>query len=257
MDPNGPPHVSSSMPPAHFPPMGAKMGPPPMGMPPGMHPMMNQDYTGNYMKPNNMPMGMPSMMPGFPNQNSGKSIEFARGIYVSGFERTLTVEMLQDHFKIKPIHALKLPMSKFYENKGFAFIYYGSEEDAAEVKKKLDYSVILHNKIRVTRTVIAENLSKMMFKLKTDNMSETEVDEVQKRYFNEQNLEKEVERIIEPHFKDNIEINKIVIPLSKKDKKSSLNYSRVFFYVKNLKEAGRIVKSMREPVPNGAEKLEN
>lgn len=80
--------------------------------------------------------------------------------------------MLQEHFKIKPIHGLKLPMSKFQENKGFAFIYYGSEDDAAEVKKKLDYSVILRSKIRVTRIVIADNLSKMMFKLKTDKMSD-------------------------------------------------------------------------------------
>ena len=63
-------------------------------------------------------------------------------------------------------------MSKFNENKGFAFIYYASEDDAAEVKKKLDYSVILRNKIRVTRIVIADNLSKMMFKLNTKGMTE-------------------------------------------------------------------------------------
>lgn len=80
--------------------------------------------------------------------------------------------MLEEHFKIKPIHGLKLPVSKYLENKGFAFIYYGSEDDASYVKKKLDHSVILKSKIRVTRTVISDNLSKMMFKLKTEELSE-------------------------------------------------------------------------------------
>ena len=98
--------------------------------------------------------------------------------------------MLEEHFKIKPIHGLKLPMSKYNENKGFAFIYYGSEDDASFVKKKLDHSIILKSKIRVTRTVISENLSKMMFKLKTNGLSEQEVTDIEKRYFNEETLEK-------------------------------------------------------------------
>ena len=58
-------------------------------------------------------------------------------------------------------------MSKLNENKGFAFIYYGSEDDASFVKKKLDHTIILRSKIRVTKTVIKENLSKMIFRLKT------------------------------------------------------------------------------------------
>ncbi len=47
-------------------------------------------------------------------------------------------------------------------------MYYHSAEDAAYVKEKLDHSVILKNKIRVTKTVVADNLSKMMFKLKKE-----------------------------------------------------------------------------------------
>ena len=109
---------------------------------------------------------------------------------MTGFEKTLTPAMLEEHFKIKPIAGLKLPMSKYNENKGFAFIYYGSQDDASFVKKKLDHSVILRSKIRVTRTVISENLSKMMFKLKTKGMSEEEITDIEKRLFNEEALEK-------------------------------------------------------------------
>jgi hypothetical protein len=68
-----------------------------------------------------------------------------------------------------------LPLNKHTENKGFAFIYYQSPDDAAFVKEKLDYSVILRNKIRVTKTVVAESLSKMMFKLKTKDLSPQEI----------------------------------------------------------------------------------
>jgi RNA recognition motif-containing protein len=64
--------------------------------------------------------------------------------------------MLQEYFgKVKSIHGLKLPMSKFNENKGFAFIYFGSEDDAIYVKKTLDRTAILREKIRVTRTVVS------------------------------------------------------------------------------------------------------
>jgi len=75
--------------------------------------------------------------------------------------------MLQKHFNIKQIFGLKHPLTKLKESKGFAFIYYGSEDDAVYVKKTLDRSSILHDKIRITRTVISENISKMMIKLKT------------------------------------------------------------------------------------------
>lgn len=259
MDPNGPP-PSGSIPPfamgkANFPPMGMS----PMGVFP---PHMGQDPSGNapVVHFNAMagkgfpPMGMhpgPHGMAGMPfmglvEQNEKKK-EFARGVYVSGLERTITLPMLLEHFKIKPVHAMKMPSSKFDENKGFAFIYYGSADDAAEVKKKLDYSVILRNTIRVTRIVIADNLSKMMFKLKTKDIKADEVEEVKNRYFNGQNLEREVDRIIRPLFHDSIEINKIAIPLSKKDDKTPLNYARVFFYVSNLKEASRIAKNLRDP----------
>jgi len=86
---------------------------------------------------------------------------------VSGFEKNVSTAMIQHHFSIKPIHGLKHPITKFKESKGFAFIYYGSEDDALYVKKTLDRTSILKDKIRITRTVISENLSKMMFKLKT------------------------------------------------------------------------------------------
>lgn len=76
--------------------------------------------------------------------------------------------MLEQHFKIKPISGLRLPLTKHLENKGFAFVYYHSAEDASYVKEKLDHSIILKNKIRVTKTVVADNLSKMMFKLRKD-----------------------------------------------------------------------------------------
>lgn len=44
--------------------------------------------------------------------------------------------MLEKHFStIKPVHGMKLPISKFNENKGFAYIYYGNEDDASLIKK--------------------------------------------------------------------------------------------------------------------------
>ena len=62
---------------------------------------------------------------------------------------------------------MKLPLTKYLDNKGFAFIYYESPDDAAYVKEKLDHTVLLVNKIRVTKTVNADSLSKMIFKIKT------------------------------------------------------------------------------------------
>ena len=40
-------------------------------------------------------------------------LQFSKGIYVSGFERSLTSEMLEKHFRIKPISGLKLPLTKY------------------------------------------------------------------------------------------------------------------------------------------------
>lgn len=62
---------------------------------------------------------------------------------------------------------MKLPLTKQLDNKGFAFIYYESPDDAAYVKEKLDHTVLLVNKIRVTKTVNANSLSKMIFRIKT------------------------------------------------------------------------------------------
>jgi len=58
---------------------------------------------------------------------------FAKGVYVSGFEKTLTSTMLQKYFSdIKTVTGIKLPTTKFNENKGFAFVYFNSEDDARE-----------------------------------------------------------------------------------------------------------------------------
>ena len=107
----------------------------------------------------------------FLNEPEAKKKEFARGLFVSGFEKSVTTAMLQHHFSVKPIYGLRHP-TKFKESKGFAFIYYGSEDDALYVKKTLDRTAILKAKIRVTRTVISGNLSKMMFKLNTAGLEE-------------------------------------------------------------------------------------
>lgn len=135
------------MPPAGMPP--ANMPPtvmPPTGMPPnGPNPMMQPPF--------NFPMR--PTVPGFQNEQEEKKNEFKRGIFVSGFEKCVTTAMIQKHFSIKPINGLKHPMTKFKESKGFAFIYYGSEDDALYVKKTLDRTAILREKIRITRTVIS------------------------------------------------------------------------------------------------------
>lgn len=54
----------------------------------------------------------------------------------------------------------------------------------------MDRSAILQEKIRVTKTVVAENLSKMIFKMKTAGLSDEQIHNVEKNYFNDENLEK-------------------------------------------------------------------
>jgi RNA recognition motif-containing protein len=99
--------------------------------------------------------------------------------------------MLERHFSaVKTVHGIKLPTTKFHENKGFAFIYFGSEDDASIVKRELDRSVILKDKIRVTKTVVAENLSKMIFKLKASGLNDKQIEDVEKTFFNDEALEK-------------------------------------------------------------------
>jgi RNA recognition motif-containing protein len=101
-----------------------------------------------------------------PIEASLKDQEFAKGVYVSGFESTLTAEMLQNHFNIKPIVAMKLPLSKNGLNKGFAFVYYKSIDDASYVKHQLHLTTILKSKIKVTKIVSDMKLSKMILKIK-------------------------------------------------------------------------------------------
>ncbi len=56
---------------------------------------------------------------------------FSKGVYVSGFEKTLTFAMLHGYFsKVKNVHGIKFPLTKLNESKGFAFVYFGSQDDA-------------------------------------------------------------------------------------------------------------------------------
>lgn len=66
-------------------------------------------------------------------------------------------------------------------------------------------------------------------------------------------MEKEVQRIIEGIFENTIEVNKIVIPTAKKDRKP-LKYARVFFYVSNLKEAFNRVRNVSAEVEGKQDK---
>ena len=136
---------------------------------------------------------------------------------------------------------MKLPLTKYLDNKGFAFIYYESPDDAAYVKEKLDHTVLLANKIRVTKTVNADSLSKMMFKLKAEGLTKEQIAGIKEKYFNEKNLEAEVSKIIAPLLNNSVEVNKIIISRHKENKQP-LNYARGFFYISNLKEASRIAK---------------
>ena len=56
------------------------------------------------------------------------------------------------------------------------------------MKEKLDHTVILQNKIRVTKTVEAKNLSKMLFRLKTNDLTPDQIKDIKEKYFNEKNL---------------------------------------------------------------------
>ena len=108
------------------------------------------------------------------------------------------------------------------------------------MKKTLDHSAILKAKIRVTRTV-SGNLSKMMFKLRTAGLEEKQIKENENQYFTNEQLEKETERIIKPIFQNTIDVNKITIPYSRKDKaKTPLRYARAFFYIGDITEAKNI-----------------
>lgn len=184
---------------------------------------------------------------------SEKESEFAKGVYVSGFERSLTVEMLMKHFNIKPILAMKLPLTKHQENKGFAFIYYHSPDDANYVKQTLDHSVILINKIRVTKTVNAEQLSKMMFKLRTQDKPEAEIKLIKEKFFNEKRLEEEVSKIIQEKYQFSVEVNKILIPHQKINSKAvePLSYARGFFYISDIEEAFKRVATALPPQNEG------
>lgn len=95
---------------APIPPMGQPFNPQMVAM--GNIPMGNIPMGNIAMgaRPNPQYFPAPYMNPLEMNQ---KLNEFSKGIYVSGFEKTLTAAMLQEHFKIKPIAGLKLPMSKF------------------------------------------------------------------------------------------------------------------------------------------------
>ena len=99
---------------------------------------MNPASTMDVARPmTEMPLPRPGVFPAIPmpytllsgssfiNELEEKKKEFSRGLFVSGFEKTVTTAMLQRHFNIKPIYGLRHP-TNFTESKGFAFIYYGS-----------------------------------------------------------------------------------------------------------------------------------
>lgn len=156
------------------------MQPPNLGMPnpTAFRPAMggqNIPFPNARMNPDAMAMGRMFMPPiaGPLNMDQDRSKllikrHYSCGLYVSGFEKTLTLAMINEHFKIKPIDAIKFPKTKFNENKGFAFIYYKTEDDAKYVKKELDHSVILKDKIRICRMVDPGEISKMIIKLKRE-----------------------------------------------------------------------------------------
>ncbi len=125
---------------------------------------------------------------------------------MSGFEETVTKEMIVDHFSndsnFKSVVALKLPMNKLGENKGYAFIYFKTADDARLVKQKYDRTAILKKQIRVTMIVISENLSKMILKLKTrDEMgvpySKEKIEQLQEKFFGEEYLEEKIQELID------------------------------------------------------------
>ncbi len=90
--------------------------------PPGIPGMNAQGFPGMAMRAQNFSSNI-----GFANnEQEEKKKEFARGIFVSGFEKCVTTAMIQHHFSIKTISGLKHPTTKHKESKGFAFIYYGS-----------------------------------------------------------------------------------------------------------------------------------
>lgn len=213
-------------------------------------PPMGQQFPQGGVPPMGLPQG-PQRFPGpFPYppmystlEGSMKVNEFKRAVFVSGFEPSMTAIMLLEHFKIKPIDGLKLPMSKFENNKGYAFIYYKSADDAAYVKEKLDHTVILRNEIRVTKACVANNLSKIMIKLKTNGLNEQEINDVKARFFNEKALENEISKIIQSLNTDLIEVNKVIIPKSKNAPHNRLNYARCFFYISDARRAKGILRN--------------
>lgn len=80
-----------------------------------------------------------------------------------------------------------------------------------------------------------------VFGLSADDIKQNEA-----LFFNEKVLERETQKIIQREFNNAIEINKIVIP-QYKEKKERLRYARVFFYVRDLRDAVRMVKTKTDP----------
>jgi hypothetical protein len=67
-------------------------------------------------------------------KNQIKQQEFSKGIFIEDFERSVTGEMVYKHFNdIKPVSIIKFPTNKLRLNKGMAFVYFKTAEDAQEV----------------------------------------------------------------------------------------------------------------------------
>lgn len=217
-----------------------------------------------------LPMGMPGM-PGmgqmpmgmFPmgsRKNQAKETEFAKGLYVYDFEESMTGEMLFKHFnEIKPVSVIKFPTTKQRFSKKFAFVYFKSPADVAEVKRVVEEDRdeeekairekrpqveidklkkrhrIIKKAIRIAPLAINDE-SKLILKPKYDknapNAKEV-LKKIQDEYFNVKKLEEEIKRIVKVN--QDYRFNKVVIPKDPKDGSQDVPYARAYFdlYMRN------------------------
>lgn len=204
--------------------------------PPGQFPPGAQFMGQNFGFPGPMNAGAFQGQP-FPQQsrrNLRKEAEFAKGLYVYNFEE-ITIEILFNHFnKIKPVSIIKFPTTKERLSKKFAFVYFHSKEDAnfvreaiqkdteaetqaiangateADLKKLSKRHKVLLKPIKVASLNLNE-FSKLLLKPKVSATTKEALEKIQKDYFNESNLEKEIKRLI-PDSK----FNRVIVPKNQK-----------------------------------------
>ena len=192
------------------------------------------------------PFPMPYGQPQQTRKNLRKENEFAKGLYVYNFEE-ITVEMLFNHFnKIKPVSIIKFPKTKERLSKKFAFVYFHSKEDAAHVREAIQKDTeeeqkainngasaeelkklsrrhkVLLKPIKVSSLNLNE-FSKLLLKPKVAASTQEGLEKLQKEYFNDANLEKEIRRLV-----PDAQFNRVVIPRDQKTDKP-LPYARAYF----------------------------